>query len=519
MKFRMFISVALITATINTIVFANGDIYDLLAETPNDAGLIFLCADVPGIRENLKELGLEEELLEALQLIHEDLAELYKALSGRLLISYEFPDYDISIVADIDLDSELVNNLNHANKILDAMVEAEGEGVYRLLLRDNQLIVYMGYKDGTLRISQRRDMVVEPQAIPGPKYSDSLHFIKFSRLFDMESGLIWLVSEDHIRRSTNLLQFPPIPLDVGRYYTDEFVEEYFSLITRFHMALQGLDRFIFGGSRMEIGNDISIESLVIYREFQPPADIDTTLILPRWERPPIHVLSGRSELIKGIMPALRRGFAAAHHEILDEFDEEMAEVNEELGFYFERDFIGNLTGDWSLSTWGRLQWAFKFQVDDPDSFLNHVRAIAKLSNELWEPEENAPDGTVAINSRVYTIPVRLVVVGNEVMLSAGELPEQKEPAADIALPNNQEIEVIRARYRLNMSPLFRVPLEGSINEMWTSAFEDIAENAEVKLTVRDSEGYRRSKVVVENLDRDDLRKIFGRVEQILDVLM
>ncbi len=114
--------------------------------------------------------------------------------------------------------------------------------------------------------------------------------------------------------------------------------------------------------------------------------------------------------------------AAFDPDVAAEFREEMAELNADLGYDFQQDFLGNLGPGWVHAVFppedGEAeQWLYAYGVQDREKLIRCAEGLARLADESWE--EGRPEGGIRrFSSRVFAIPLEVAVDEHRAFLAS-----------------------------------------------------------------------------------------------------
>ncbi len=167
----------------------------------------------------------------------------------------------------------------------------------------------------------------------------------------------------------------------------------------------------------------------------------------------------------------------------DEFREEMAELDRDLGLSFRNDFLASLGNDWAVlireDDAGGRKPAVWCEVGDKSKVLAGARAMAELGEAPWEEAEGEQDETV-VKTAAFGRPFTMVIRENGLALAgsaeiaraalAAEMPavyrrvagersiRYAAPLGSLRAP----LETMRPAQAAEMLELLRVPVEGVV---------------------------------------------------------
>jgi hypothetical protein len=101
----------------------------------------------------------------------------------------------------------------------------------------------------------------------------------------------------------------------------------------------------------------------------------------------------------------------------------MSELNDDLGYDFAADFLGNLGPRWAVGVFPPSEetgggFVFTCSLADADEFVRCAEGLARLSDEPWS-EGAGPGGLRLISTQAFTIPVWLAVSEHDMALATG----------------------------------------------------------------------------------------------------
>lgn len=108
-------------------------------------------------------------------------------------------------------------------------------------------------------------------------------------------------------------------------------------------------------------------------------------------------------------------------DVAAEFREEMAELNRDLGYDFQRGFLGTLGSDWAVGVLPsgkrkEAEWVFACALKDSDKFIRNAARLAEISKEPWS-EARKLDGVRLFNTRAFTVPLAIAVSGDSLLIA------------------------------------------------------------------------------------------------------
>ncbi len=157
-------------------------------------------------------------------------------------------------------------------------------------------------------------------------------------------------------------------------------------------------------------------------------------------------LTGWGADFASVVDWIEAGMRAFDPDVGAEFREEMAELNRDLGYDFQRDLLGNLGPEWALGllpaeAGGNVEWVLACGVRDRDGFIRCAEGLARLAKEPWGEKEPA-GGARRFSTRAFTVPLEIAVGHDRFLMapSAAALQrgldtvERMEPAHQEAAP-------------------------------------------------------------------------------------
>jgi hypothetical protein len=215
----------------------------------------------------------------------------------------------------------------------------------------------------------------------------------------------------------------------------------------------------------------------------------------------------------GASVALRQVMTAVDPDISAEYDEELGEVNKELGFDFEKDFLANIGQEWSFAMFPEGRWALSFTVKDMDAFKRHAARLAGFGKEPWEATKLGE--REVFKTKAYTIPLVVACQGDlSVITSSEDLLEQPGAAGNrpvvsdlepfAAKPLEGETMTLALLWRPKADPkgLARLKLPREF-------IEPLGKDAAVWLRQDAGAGYARLRFGTLGITQADLRNLVG----------
>ena len=172
---------------------------------------------------------------------------------------------------------------------------------------------------------------------------------------------------------------------------------------------------------------------------------------------------------------MERGMNRFDPDVAAEFREEMRELNGDLGYDFQKDFLALLGPEWAVGVVPPktpeegAQWFFACGISDRERFVNSAARLAEISEEPWTEIE--PHGAVRLfRTRAFTVPVEIAVAEDAFLMASSEPALEsalRVKAADSLHPARAEDarwEVRLAAAWSSITQLF--PNEGEWGRVW-----------------------------------------------------
>ena len=484
------------------------DVHEYLAWVPEDAPAVFVVPDVPTMKKQLEASGLKAFLDDALtqgppQQIRQAVSEFYQALSGRLVYVHYAGKAPL-VLADVRPNSPFAKGIRPGGQLAGMPLKPLAPNLYDLAPQGRSAgFIFCDGKH--LRCAPDRSLAADPLRAPGRKLTASEGFkATFARL-DAKGGV-----RVYVPKPLALLPEP----DDGPPQRPERAFKVLGL--RFVRALLELDRFGAAALRLDIGDGIHVEQVVQMKGLTPGGE-PRLAILSRVPGGSVAALAGRCRSFASACGRLRRAMKAVDKEISDEFDEELAEVNRELGFDFEKAFLTNLGREWAFTRDAKGSWALLFTVKDRETFLRHATALAKFGGEPWTPA--TLHGKPVFRTRAYTVPLVVAFAGDVCILSSSDdtltaCRQEPAPAATLATTKPFERAPLRGESLASVAfwrPLADPQVGKFLREEAPVALRPVMQiiPSEAVLWVRVDEGtgYRRARMGTAGLTGDHLRTI------------
>ena len=136
---------------------------------------------------------------------------------------------------------------------------------------------------------------------------------------------------------------------------------------------------------------------------------------------PVHVWTRGTGFASGLK-ALERFLTAFDRDMGAEFREEMAELNRDLGYGFERDLLGSLGPQWLLGFLDveptvKPAWVFACGLRDRDKLIKCAARLAKLAEEPWT-EEKPYQGARRFRTRAFEMPLAIGVTDDALVMAS-----------------------------------------------------------------------------------------------------
>lgn len=122
-----------------------------------------------------------------------------------------------------------------------------------------------------------------------------------------------------------------------------------------------------------------------------------------------------------LVDTLASAMARFDPDVAAEFREEMAELNRDLGYDFQRDLLRMVGPDWACGILppdggGEVEWVFACGLTDAGKFTRYAARLAEISNEPWS--EKAPqNGGRRFATRAFTIPLEIGVTTDALLIA------------------------------------------------------------------------------------------------------
>jgi len=168
--------------------------------------------------------------------------------------------------------------------------------------------------------------------------------------------------------------------------------------------------------------------------------------------PPLNVgvpAAAGPSLLAGACPILFRGwgteFASAPDrlamamnafdpDVETEFREEMAELDRDLGYDFQRDLLATLGAEWEFGVIlpeddPQPTGVFTCALRDRDKFIRCAARLAQVSKEPWS-EKEVHKGARRFATRAFTVPLEVAVTENRLMVASSA--QAVQAALDLA---------------------------------------------------------------------------------------
>jgi len=424
------------------------------------------------------------------------------------LVYVPYRDRAPLVLADIAPDSPFAKGIRPGGTLAGLTLRPAGKGLYELVQgdRSNGFLHFDGRR---LRCAPEKALAADPLGTPGPKVTAPLGFTATFGRLDAKAGALL-----YVPRFEALL--PKADDRPSRRPQQAF--RVFGL--RFIRALTEMDRFGAIALRVDIADGILIEQVAEMKGLEPGPGARLVL-LNRLPADSITAAAARCGGFASACDRLRRAMRAVDRDISDEFDEELAEVNRDLGFDFEKDFLANLGREYAFVRDAKGGWALLFTVKDGPAFLRHAEALAKFGKEPWT--RATLGGKAVFRTRAYTVPLVVALDGEVGILAASDAlltailrpPEPGRSLASLkplaAAAAKGESPVGAALWRPMADPQWRRFLDTNERGLSRLLRQSVPSDATVWLRVDDGPGYRRVRIGMLRVTRDQMRMILRDV--------